>query len=39
MEIDLFWAFQPNRVMVPSFPLRFGMPPIPRALWIAAVAA
>ena len=27
---DLFCAFQPKRVMVPSLPLRFGMPLIPR---------
>jgi hypothetical protein len=26
---DLFWAFQPNRVTVPSFPFRFRRPPIP----------
>ena len=26
---DLFWAFHPNRVIVPSFPLRFSRPLIP----------
>src|SRR6516162_7932887 len=28
---DLFCAFQPKRVMVPSLPLRLGYPEIPRA--------
>src|SRR5580700_2052576 len=29
MSRDLFWAFQPNRVMEPSLPLRLGTPAIP----------
>jgi len=36
---DLFCAFQPKRVIVPSFPLRLGMPPIPIGPRRAAVAA
>src|SRR6516164_8405609 len=29
---DLFWAFQPKRVMVPSLPLRLKAPAIPKLL-------
>jgi len=29
MVMDLFCAFQPKRVMVPSFPLRLGWPVMP----------
>src|SRR5271169_2883724 len=29
MSSDLFWAFQPKRVMLPSLPLRLGTPAIP----------
>ena len=36
---DLFCAFQPKRVTVPSLPLRFGRPPIPSACFAAASAA
>jgi len=31
MDSDLFCTFHPNRVMVPSFVLRFGIPLIPTA--------
>ena len=36
---DLFWAFQPKRVMEPSLPLRLGWPEIPRADLAAGFAA
>ena len=34
---DLFWAFQPNRVIVPSFPFRFGRPKIPNNSFVDAL--
>src|SRR5258708_8119388 len=35
---DLFCAFQPNRVMVPSFPVVLKRPPMPRLLrWLAVL--
>jgi len=36
--MDLFCAFQPKRVIVPSFPLRFGIPRIPSASRVPSVA-
>jgi hypothetical protein len=36
---DLFCAFQPNRVIVPSLPLRLGNPEIPSAALAEAFAA
>ena len=34
----MFWAFQPNRAIVPSLPFRFGRPEIPNAAFRAAFA-
>src|SRR5579862_3715468 len=39
MSRDLFCAFQPNRVMEPSLPLRLGTPAMPRNCLPAASAA
>src|SRR5579862_9559540 len=39
MSTDLFWAFQPKRVMVPSLPLVLNTPPILRAERADAVEA
>src|SRR5262245_44729336 len=36
---DLFCAFQPSRVIVPSLPLRLGRPAMPRELLAAPLAA
>ena len=34
----MFWAFQPNRAIVPSLPFRFGRPEIPNAALSDALA-
>ena len=34
MISDLFWAFQPKRVIVPSLPLRLTRPLMPRLLLV-----
>ena len=36
---DLFWAFQPKRVMVPSLPFRFSWPEIPSACLAVGIGA
>ena len=39
IKSDLFWAFQPKRVTVPSLPEVFNLPPIPNGVLCERVAA